>query len=104
MGEGRVSAETLEVLVVASDGGTLALPSSDVVEVVRAVAVTPLPKAPAIVEGVMNVRGKVVPVINVRARLGLSAREIAPSDHFVIARVAGREVALHVDQALSLRS
>jgi len=99
------AAQTVEILLVEIDGRTLGLPSSAVVEVVRAVAVTSLPKAPPVVLGVINVRGKVVPVISVRARLGLSVRPIAASDHFVLAvlaRAGGREVALHVDQALSL--
>jgi purine-binding chemotaxis protein CheW len=92
------------LLVFEVGGRTLGLPSDRVIEVVRAVAVTPLPKAPALVEGVINVRGALVPVLDVRARLGLSARPLAASDHFVLARSMGRDVALHVDQALCLRS
>ena len=45
--------------------------------VVRMVEITPLPKAPDIVLGVVNVHGEVIPVINVRKRFGLPQRDIA---------------------------
>lgn len=104
MAEPDDAGQALSLLVFEIGGRTLALPSSCVVEIVRAVAVTPLPKAPAIVEGVINVRGAVVPVIDVRARLGAPPRPIAASDHFVLARAGDRLVALHVDQAQHLRA
>jgi purine-binding chemotaxis protein CheW len=52
-----------------------ALPVEDVIEVVRMVAVTPLPEAPASVAGVINMRGRIVPVIDLRTRLGMSPRD-----------------------------
>ncbi len=74
-----------------------ALPLSVVERVVHAVEVTPLPKAPEIVLGVVNVRGRVIPVVNVRKRFRLPEREIELSDQFIIARAAKRPVALVVD-------
>lgn len=64
---------------------------------VRAVALTPLPKAPEIVLGVINLRGAVIPVLNIRRRFALTDRPIDLSDHFLIARTARRTVALWVD-------
>lgn len=63
----------------------------------RAVDATPLPKAPDIVLGVVNVQGRVLPVINVRRRFRLPEREIALTDQMVLARAARRPVALMVD-------
>lgn len=75
----------------------------DVVErIVRAVAVTALPGAPAIVLGVIDVAGKIIPVLNLRKRLGLPDRDIGVPDQFLIARTAQRPVALVVDEALAL--
>jgi purine-binding chemotaxis protein CheW len=72
----------------------------DVVErIVRAVAVTPLPHAPAIVLGLMDLAGRVLPVVNLRRRFGLPEREIGPADQFIIARTAARALALVVDAA-----
>jgi purine-binding chemotaxis protein CheW len=65
--------------------------------VVRAVAVTALPKAPVIVLGVINVQGALLPVVNLRLRLGLAPRSIDTDDQFLIARTARRRVVLVVD-------
>jgi purine-binding chemotaxis protein CheW len=78
--------------------------TQDVQEIVRVVAITPLPNAPAIVEGVINLRGAVVPVLDVRARFGLPAKAPMPSDQLVIAYAGSRRVALRVDRALELIS
>lgn len=74
-----------------------ALPLSAVERVVRAVEVTALPRAPEIVSGVINVRGSVIPVVNVRRRFGLPEREPALSDQLIIGRTSRRSVALVVD-------
>ena len=65
--------------------------------VVSAVEITPLPKAPDIVLGVINIQGKVIPVVNIRRRFGLPEREIDLSDQFIIAKTSRRTVALVVD-------
>jgi purine-binding chemotaxis protein CheW len=79
-----------------------ALPVVFVEEILRAVAISPLPKAPPIVEGVINLRGAVVPVLDVRARFGLAPRALSPDQYFIVARAGERVVALRVDQALDL--
>jgi purine-binding chemotaxis protein CheW len=65
--------------------------------VVRVVEVTPLPQAPDIVLGVVNVQGRVIPVVNPRRRFRLPERDIALSDQLVIAHTTRRPVALVVD-------
>ena len=67
--------------------------------IVRAVEVTPLPGAPAIVLGAIDVEGRVLPVLNLRRRFPLPEREIDPADQFLIARTARRAVALVMDEA-----
>lgn len=79
------------------DGNRYALPLAAVEGAVWAVAVTPLPKAPEIVLGIINLRGKVIPVLNIRRRFALPDRPIGLSDHFLIAHTARRTVALWVD-------
>jgi purine-binding chemotaxis protein CheW len=91
-----------EVLVFEVAGQRYALPTRDVRELVRAVAITPLPDAPAVIEGVVNVRGCVLPVLDVRARFGLPARALDLSDHFIVASAGERGVILRVDRATHL--
>lgn len=92
----------LEVLVFEIEGQRVALASSGVLEITRAVTVTPLPHAPAIVEGIINLRGSVVPVLDVRSRFGFPARRPVAADHFIVAMAGPRRVVLRVDRALDL--
>jgi len=86
-----------QFVVFALDEQRVALPLSAVERVVQAVEVTPLPTAPTIVLGVINVQGQVLPVFNLRRRFRLPDREIELSDHIIIAKTARRTVALVVD-------
>ena len=65
--------------------------------VVRMVEVTLLPQAPQIVLGVINAQGRIIPVVDIRRRFRLPARDIRLSDHLLIARTARRTVALALD-------
>jgi purine-binding chemotaxis protein CheW len=78
----------------------LPLPAAD--RVVRMVAITPLPKAPDIVLGVVNFQGRIIPVINVRRRFCLPEREIALTDQLVVAHTGRRHVALVADAVLEV--
>ena len=90
--------QTTEASVVfALDQERFALPLDCVERAVRVVEVTPLPKAPAIVDGVVNVQGRIVPVINLRRRFGVRERDIELSDHLLIARTVGLTLAMIVD-------
>jgi purine-binding chemotaxis protein CheW len=92
----------LEFLVFELGGRRYGLPAGDVQEIVRAVPPVPLPGAPDLIEGVVNVRGNVIPVLDLRRRFGLPPRPVEHTDHLVIARAAGRLVALRVDHAVDL--
>ena len=43
-------------------------------EIIRTMAITKVPKAPEFVEGVINLRGKVIPIIDLRRRFGLQSK------------------------------
>jgi purine-binding chemotaxis protein CheW len=92
----------LEFLIFELEGVRYGLPVPDVREIVRAVVPVPLPGAPGIVEGVINLRGRAVPVLDLRRRFRLPARPIEHTDHLVIARATGRLVALRVDRVVDL--
>lgn len=81
------------------DEHNYALRLSFVQRVVHAVEVTPLPKAPDTVLGIINVHGQVIPVFNTRKRFGLPEKEIGIRDQLVIANSSKRTVALLVDSA-----
>ena len=101
MNEGMESRAS-EVLVFEIAGRRYGLPACDVRELVRAMTIVPLPRAPAIVEGVINLRGRVVPVLDVRTRFRLPPKAVEPTDHLVVAEVGERLVALRADRATDL--
>jgi purine-binding chemotaxis protein CheW len=76
-----------------------ALHLASVDQVSRAAEYTLLPKAPPIVLGVINVRGEIIPVINIRKRFNVPERELALTDHFIICHTSKRRVALVADSA-----
>lgn len=80
------------------------LPIADVREVVRAVSFAVLPKAPKIVEGVVNFRGAAIAILDIRTRFRLPPRPIQPSDHLVIATAGLRTVAIRVDRVVDMVS
>jgi purine-binding chemotaxis protein CheW len=86
----------------ALDDQRFALPLDSVLRVVHAAEITPLPLAPFAVAGALDVAGSILPVFDVRRRLGLPERDLRLSDQFLIARTPRRTVALIVDAALGL--
>jgi purine-binding chemotaxis protein CheW len=92
----------LDVVVFEVGGQRYGLPAADVREVVHAVPPVPLPRAPAVVEGVINLRGRVVPVLDVRARFRLPAKAVEHTDHLLVAQAGERLVALRVDRTTDL--
>lgn len=68
-------------------------------EVVRWQPVTPLPRAPRLIEGVIDLRGAVVPVVDLARALGAGRVEPGPLARFVIAELDGLVMSLLVDAA-----
>lgn len=85
------------VLVFSLDDRQYALPLSRVERIFRAAEPAPLPKAPEIVIGLLNIRGKIIPVVDPRIRLRLPNREIGPSDHFILAHTSKRAIVMTAD-------
>lgn len=88
-----------QLIVFRLDERRYALPLTVVERVVRSAELTPLPQAPAIVLGAINVQGRVLPVLNVRRRFLMPEREINPADWFLLAHTARHTVVLVVDES-----
>lgn len=81
-----------------------AVPAASVRELLRAVAITDLPGAPIGVSGVIDLRGVLVPVVDLRARLGIPPRPLRAADQLVICDVAFGPVAVRVDRVIELQT
>jgi len=86
-----------ELFVFGLDHLRIGLHVAAVQRVVCAVEITPLPGAPAIVLGVIDVSGVVMPVVNLRQRLALPDRRLSLEDRFIIVRTARRTLVIIAD-------
>lgn len=93
---------SVQWVVFGLDATRVAVPLAAVDRIVRAVEVTPLPLAPGMVIGVVNVAGCVLPVLNVRRKFRLPERAVRPGDHFLIARTSRGSIVLVIDIAYSV--
>lgn len=91
-----------DILVFEVGGQRYGLPGTAVHELLRAVLISPLPRSSPFVEGVINLRGLIVPVLDIRHWLGLPAKPLEHTDHFIVLRVDERQAAIRVDRALEL--
>lgn len=88
-----------QLVVFRVDRRNYALPLASVERIVRAVEVTALPGAPAVVRGAIDVHGNVLPVFDLRRRFHLPDRDISPEHHLLIAMAGERRIALLIDDA-----
>jgi purine-binding chemotaxis protein CheW len=86
------------LVVFALDDQRYAVALDSVRRAIRAVAITPLPEAPAIILGIIDLGGTILPVVNIRKRFNHPPRDIRLSDQFIIADTGKRMVALLVDE------
>ena len=84
-------------------GGHYVIPADDVLHMESYTGATPVPGAPAYVAGLIQVRGRVLPVVDVRARFGLpadgAADRAALGSRVVVVKDGARAVGLLVDGA-----
>ncbi len=69
-----------------------------VTEIIGIQKITDVPDMPAFVKGVINLRGKVVPVMDVRTRFGLPARDYDDRTCIIVVNIDDKEVGLVVDK------
>lgn len=71
--------------------------------VIHAVEISPLPGAPSIVDGVINLGGDAIPILNIRKRLNLETRDIEPSDKIVIVKTDDFSFGYFTDDVTGLK-
>lgn len=77
-------------------------------EIIQAQRIRPVPQAPRYIQGVINLRGTVIPVVDLRQRFGIAkAEDLGLAQRVIITSVSGRIVGLQVDavtEILKLRN
>ena len=72
-------------------------------EIIRPQKLTPVPKAPAFIEGVINLRGAVIPVVDLRKRFDQAISVIDRKTRVIICALAGKIIGLIVDEVTEVR-
>ena len=67
-------------------------------EIIGLISVTAIPLAPAHVKGVINLRGTVIPVVDLRQKFGMDEVEATAETCIIVAHVGDREIGVLVDQ------
>jgi purine-binding chemotaxis protein CheW len=75
-----------------------AVPILSVQEINRMMQITRVPQSPPFVEGVINLRGKIIPVIDLRKRFGLNRLENSDDVRIIVVEVANRVIGFTVDR------
>jgi len=78
---------------------TFGLPISMVREIVRVPEITSVPNAPDYIEGVINLRGRIIPVVDLRKRFGEKATEPDKRNRIVVVEMENRRIGLIVNSA-----
>ena len=86
------------------NGNVLALDVLQIREIVRWQEVTPLPQSPALIEGVIDMRQRVIPVVDLGRALGGAAIERSPRARIVVLEVDGLVLGLRVAAAIDVLS
>ncbi|MDX2105244.1 MAG: chemotaxis protein CheW [Candidatus Melainabacteria bacterium] len=87
-----------ELLMLAIEGTVFAVPTSYLVEVLPAVALSSMPLQPDYISGLMNLRGEVLAIHDMRRHAGLKAKEMEETDKIVVASDGKIKLGILVDK------
>jgi purine-binding chemotaxis protein CheW len=94
--------DSTQLVAFTLDTCKFALPLSQVERIVNVVEITPLPKAPEVVIGVVNVQGRIIPVVDIRKRFRLPEREMNLNDKLILSQTSKRSVGIMVDAVMGV--
>lgn len=90
-------AELLQLVTFSVGGEEFGVEILQVQEIIRMLEITKVPKAPSFVEGVINLRGKVIPIIDLRKRFGLEPRGRDKNTRIIVIEIHTMVVGFIVD-------
>lgn len=98
MTEGRLVDESLQLVTFEVASEEFAVDILAVHEINRMMELTRVPQAPREIEGVINLRGKIIPVMDLRKRFGLPHRERDEQTRIIVVEVSSRVIGFIVDR------
>lgn len=92
------TADSLQAVVFRLGDEEFGIDITQVREIDKLVRITRVPRVPAFVEGIINLRGQLVPVLDLRTRLGLPRGVPSKTARIVVAEIEGRAFGMIVDE------
>jgi purine-binding chemotaxis protein CheW len=89
--------ETIQVVSFKLGSEEYGVDIAQVQEINRMVAITHVPRAPQFMEGVINLRGQLIPIIDLRARFGMPRAEHTKNTRIVVTEIGAKRVGMVVD-------
>jgi len=93
----RQDAELLQLVTFSIGDEEFGVEILKVQEIIRMLEITKVPKAPPFVEGVINLRGKVIPILDLRKRFGLQSRSHDKNTRIIVIEINSMIVGFIVD-------
>ena len=97
MQDGAVLSSERQLILFTLGKGSYGIPIEHVFEIKKMEEITVVPKAPKFIEGVINMRGNVIPVIDLRKRFGMEKVEITKRTKIIIVEIGKRQFGVVVD-------
>ncbi len=67
-------------------------------EIIKLIEITAVPNAPKFVEGVINLRGRVIPIIDLRIRLGMERKDLDNKSRIIVVEIDNKTIGFIVDE------
>ncbi len=89
--------EAIQLVVARIFNEHYGIPIVQVQEIIKPTEITPVPKMPAFLEGVINLRGKIVPVVDLYKHFKLGEKQVSDATRIIVSSVGDQPVGLIVD-------
>jgi purine-binding chemotaxis protein CheW len=93
----QLSGKTLQVVTFALGSEEYGVDIAQVQEINRMVTITHVPRAPQFMEGVINLRGQLIPIIDLRTRFDMERTERTKNTRIVVTEIGNKRVGMVVD-------
>lgn len=96
--ESQGSSEILQLVGFMIGNEEYAVDILKVQEINRIIQITKVPNSPEFIEGVINLRGKVIPILDLRIRLGMAKKEHDSHTRIIVVEIAQKTIGFIVDE------
>ena len=100
--EGKSSSKEIQLVIFKIGKEEFGVPISEVREIVRLIPITPVPRAPDFVEGVVNLRGQILAIIDLAKRLKLTPSPRSDKSRIIVVELEGNIIGMIVDEVVEV--